>query len=69
MSNWIEDFTDEKCDRLLEANITLNGNRAVIKHTQDQFPTVMDLTTRMGAEFSWYAIENVITKHNGAFRS
>ena len=69
MSKWYEDFPIEKCEKLLEASITLNGNKAVIRHTQNQFPTVMDLTTRLGAEFSWYAIESVITKQDGAFRS
>jgi hypothetical protein len=59
----------EERERLASVSITLNGEPAFITGRQQRFPRIVQRATRLGCEFSWPAIANVIDNKGGAFRS
>jgi hypothetical protein len=56
----------EERERLASVPITLNGEPAFIT---GRFPRVVQRATRLGCEFSWQAIANVIDVKEGRFQS
>lgn len=62
------DITPEQREELVAAEVTLNGNRAKIGGTRNDFATVTDITTRLSAEWSWDAVARVVA-NGGRFTS
>jgi hypothetical protein len=59
----------EERERLASVPITLNGEPAFITGRHLRFPRVVQRATRLGCEFSWQAIANVIDVKEGRFQS
>ena len=54
---------------LVDARITLNGEKAALTGIKNRFATVTQYGTGLSCEFSWETAEHIITKKNGDFRS
>jgi len=54
---------------LASGPVTLNGERAVVTGVKNVFATVIQVDTGLGCEFSWEAVEYVITNNSGSFKS
>jgi hypothetical protein len=51
----------ELCDQALKSGITLNGVPARIGGARRPFATVTQVDTGLGAEWSWEAVERIVT--------
>lgn len=54
---------------LCSTPVTLNGKPAAISGTMMQFAMIRELGTGLGKEWSWEAVELVVSRRAGAFKA
>ena len=54
---------------LLHATVTLNGQAARISGLRNDYATVTDQATGLGAEWAWPTVRHIIENKGGAFQS
>lgn len=60
----------ERRIELCDAEVTLDGKRAVIRGWRNDFATVRQLPDgKLHAEFAWKTVEHVIEHSNGEFKA
>lgn len=62
-------ITIERRRELVDTDVTLDGEPALINGLRCTFATVRYLRNGVGCEFAWETVEHIITTGNGEFRS